>query len=88
MNKLYLVLEYMRRGDLMHVLKGDQSKNTCQPLGDLEVWRIFRLVARGVMYLHQQVRRSLPSPLCSLEPKLARSPASRARCQAERSRRC
>lgn len=56
MNKLYLVLEYMRRGDLMHVLRGEHSTNTCQALGDLEVWRIFRLVARGVQYLHQQVR--------------------------------
>jgi serine/threonine protein kinase len=55
-NKLYLVLEYMRRGDLMHVLKGDNSTNSCQPLGDLEVWRILRQVSQGLKYLHTQVR--------------------------------
>ena len=55
MNKLYLVLEYMKRGDLMHVLKGDNSSNTCTPMSDVETWRVFRQVTKGLQYLHQQV---------------------------------
>lgn len=43
----------------MHVLKGDQSSNSCQPLGDQEVWAIFRQVTKGLQYLHQQVGRSV-----------------------------
>ena len=53
-NKLYLVLEYMKRGDLMHIQKGDPKSYSCQPLGDREVWHIFRQVAQGLQYLHDQ----------------------------------
>lgn len=60
-NKMYLILEYMKKGDMVNVLKsrsGDKSSNETdfnfQPLSDLELWNIFRQVAAGIRYLHYQ----------------------------------
>lgn len=44
-NKLYLVLEYMRRGDLMQIMDG-------KPMDDNDTWDIMRQVIRGLKYLH------------------------------------
>jgi len=41
-NKLYLVLEYLRGGDLF----------TNEKLNDLQVWNIARQVIQGLAYLH------------------------------------
>ena len=51
LNKLYLVLEYMRLGDLMHLLNGDSTK--CDPMSETQVWHVFRQVAVGLEYVHQ-----------------------------------
>lgn len=42
-NKLYLVLEYMKRGDLY----------SSDALGDCRVWSIARQILRGLSYLHR-----------------------------------
>lgn len=59
-NKLYLVLEYMKKGDLLNVLKkqnGNNSsggKDSIEPMSDRQLWNIFRQVVSGVIYLHYQ----------------------------------
>ena len=59
-NKMYLILEYMKKGDLINILKsrgggggGDDDYNF-QPLSNIELWNIFRQVAAGIRYLHFQ----------------------------------
>ena len=66
MNKLYLVLEFMKKGDLLNYLKerditGDDTEKTDKrksktfsPLSDHELWIIFKQVVAGVRYLHYQ----------------------------------
>ena len=44
-NKLYLVMEYMKGGDLMKVVNKS-------PMDDSDVWDIARQVIRGLKYLH------------------------------------
>lgn len=53
---MYLVLEYMKKGDLINILKKRDSSNEgdFQPLSDLEVWQIFRQLIAGIRYLHFQ----------------------------------
>ena len=63
-NKMYLVVEYMKKGDLINVIKskypeGDTSKGggdnfAANILSDHEIWNIFRQLAAGVRYLHYQ----------------------------------
>lgn len=57
-NKLYLVLEYMKKGDLINVLKSrdspDGGEDEFVPLSDRQLWNIFRQVVSGVIYLHYQ----------------------------------
>ena len=54
-NKMYLVVEYMKKGDLINVLKSrSDSKAELPTLGDSEIWNIFRQLAAGVRYLHYQ----------------------------------
>jgi [calcium/calmodulin-dependent protein kinase] kinase len=62
-NKMYLVLEYMKRGDLVNVLKkrGGVDPNAVvtaetqfSPLSDFEVWNITRQLVAGIRYLHFQ----------------------------------
>lgn len=58
-NKLYLVLEYMKKGDLLNVLKkqnnsGSGNKDSIEPMSDRQLWNIFRQVVSGVIYLHYQ----------------------------------
>jgi [calcium/calmodulin-dependent protein kinase] kinase len=56
-NKMYLVLEYMKNGDLLNVLKERQhvvQSDGVTSLPDLELWNIFRQVVAGVRYLHFQ----------------------------------
>ena len=55
-NKLYLLLEYMKGGDLVAVLKKrtDTEGGGYVTLGDVELWNVFRQVAAGVRYLHYQ----------------------------------
>jgi serine/threonine protein kinase/serine/threonine protein phosphatase PrpC len=54
---MYLVLEYMKNGDLLNVLKERQhvvQSDGVTSLPDLELWNIFRQVVAGVRYLHFQ----------------------------------
>ena len=61
---MYLVLEYMKMGDLIKVLKdrGEEMgvvKDSSNPegfvtLNDQELWHIFRQVVFGIKYLHRQ----------------------------------
>lgn len=66
---MYLVLEYMKKGDLINVLKdrenatpsGNSSSSGGMKavgghtiLSDLELWNIFRQIVAGVRYLHYQ----------------------------------
>ncbi len=62
-NKMYLILEYMKKGDLINILqRNSQNAGTSAegkiegftPLSDLELWNIFRQVAAGIRYLHFQ----------------------------------
>ncbi len=62
-NKMYLLLEYMKRGDLVNVLKkrGGVDPNAAvtaetqfSPLSDFEVWNITRQLVAGIRYLHFQ----------------------------------
>ena len=68
-NKMYLVLEYMKMGDLINILKRrqhDGNESSIQdvsnsnnasgfsPLSDYEVWNIFRQLTQGIKYLHMQ----------------------------------
>lgn len=46
MNKLYLVLEYCKKGDLMNILNGDTRTVTCDPMNDTDVWYIMRQVKK------------------------------------------
>ena len=52
-NKLYLVLEYCKNGDLMQMTKGDARTNSCTPLTDLQIWDVFRQILKGLKYLHE-----------------------------------
>mmetsp|Transcript_7343 Transcript_7343/g.21671 ORF Transcript_7343/g.21671 Transcript_7343/m.21671 type:complete len:426 (-) Transcript_7343:429-1706(-) len=52
-NKLYLVIEYMKRGDLIQIAK-EPSTKIINPLTDEQVWDICRQVLRGLKYLHNQ----------------------------------
>jgi [calcium/calmodulin-dependent protein kinase] kinase len=54
---MYLVVEYVKKGDLANMLKS-RTEN-CSPgelptLTDGEIWNIFRQLAHGVRYLHYQ----------------------------------
>lgn len=61
---MYLVLEYMKRGDLINFInmREDQenkdnkrkSSKAFVPLTDTELWVIFKEVVAGVRYLHLQ----------------------------------
>lgn len=57
-NKMYLLLEYMKRGDLINILKkrNENENNGSEfiPLTDFEVWNITRQVVAGIRYLHYQ----------------------------------
>ena len=64
-NKLYLVLEYMKRGDLFKVLQervklsneleeNPNGKSQTPYFTELELWNIFRQVSAGLRYLHIQ----------------------------------
>lgn len=48
-NKLYLVLEYCKKGDLMNILNGDTRTVTCDPMNDADVWYIMRQVGAGII---------------------------------------
>lgn len=57
---MYLVLEYMKMGDLVNILKSrgidgtENKEGQFTPLNDIEVWNIFRQVVSGIKYLHYQ----------------------------------
>ncbi|GMH50991.1 hypothetical protein TL16_g00921 [Triparma laevis f. inornata] len=51
-NKLYLVLQYCKNGDLMQMTKGNARTNSCNPLTDLQVWDVTRQIMKGLKYLH------------------------------------
>lgn len=66
---MYLVLEYVKLGDLINILKKradpgaaagdakdgkDKDKEEFVPLADLEVWNIARQLVAGIRYLHFQ----------------------------------
>eukprot|EP01039_Chlorochromonas_danica_P003691 gene3691-4038_t len=65
-NKIYLVLEYVKMGDLVNILKKRSEMNkdkekdkekgddSFTPLTDLEVWNILRQLIAGIRYLHFQ----------------------------------
>ncbi len=44
LNKVYLVLEYMKKGDLMKILNGDARRVECDPMSIIDVWHVFRQV--------------------------------------------
>ena len=50
-NKLYLILEYMKRGDLMQLSRDPKTRRVI-PLTDEQVWDVTRQVIRGLKYLH------------------------------------
>ena len=45
-NKLYLVLEYMKRGDLMQLLRGDAKSYECDAMSERALWHVFRRAAQ------------------------------------------
>lgn len=57
-NKMYLVLEYMKKGDLINILKKAATDNSAEnqggfiPLTDYDCWQIFRQLISGIRYLH------------------------------------
>ena len=63
---MYLVLEYMKKGDLINVLKDREASSLSangqcaltgvqgSSLSDVELWNIFRQVVAGIRYLHYQ----------------------------------
>ena len=66
---MYLVLEYMKKGDLINVLQERETFNlngvsngtglntqgqSQSSLSDVELWNIFRQVVAGIRYLHYQ----------------------------------
>jgi [calcium/calmodulin-dependent protein kinase] kinase len=51
-NKMYLVLEYCKRGDLMQMTKGNARTNSCNILPEFQVWEVMRQVLHGLKYLH------------------------------------
>lgn len=63
-NKIYLLLEYVKRGDLINILRKRKSESSNTPLAandesfqslsDLEIWNIFRQLVAGIRYLHFQ----------------------------------
>lgn len=53
-NKLYLVLEYMKCGDLMQMLNGDSKSYICDCMNERALWHVFRQVGCGLEYLHLQ----------------------------------
>ena len=53
-NKLYLVLEYMKLGDLMQIMRGDAKRYRCDAMGEGPLWTCIRQVASGLDYLHAQ----------------------------------
>lgn len=50
-NKMYLVMEYMKRGDLLQIASDPSTKSTT-PLTDEQVWDVCRQVLKGLKYLH------------------------------------
>jgi serine/threonine protein phosphatase PrpC/tRNA A-37 threonylcarbamoyl transferase component Bud32 len=53
-NKLYLVLEYMKLGDLMQIMRGDAKVYRCDRMREAPLWTVFRQVTSGLEYLHLQ----------------------------------
>uniref|UniRef100_A0A7S2BV78 Uncharacterized protein n=1 Tax=Octactis speculum TaxID=3111310 RepID=A0A7S2BV78_9STRA len=53
-NKLYLVVEYMKGGDLMQMQEGDSRSFSCLCMTDTQIWRVLEQVALGLKYLHSQ----------------------------------
>jgi len=51
-NKLYMILEYMKNGDLMQITQSDLNSSRSKPLSDEQVWDIARQILRGLKYLH------------------------------------
>jgi len=39
-NKMYLVLEYCKNGDLMQMTKGNARTNSCNILPEFQVWEV------------------------------------------------
>jgi [calcium/calmodulin-dependent protein kinase] kinase len=57
-DSLYLVLEYMRKGDLLQMRgapdDGPGGGLRCRPMQERELWFIFRQVVQGLAYLKQE----------------------------------
>jgi hypothetical protein len=59
---MYLVLEYMKMGDLVNILKkqgteegtASKDKDGFTPLLDPDLWHIFKQLVAGINYLHEQ----------------------------------
>ena len=58
---MYLVLEFMEKGDLINYLKDKDTDNAGKKGGtamkamfDPELWHIFKQVVSGIRYLHYQ----------------------------------
>ncbi len=49
LNKLYLVLVYMKKGDLMKILNGDARRVECNPMDIKDLWHVFRQVLHEIL---------------------------------------
>ena len=81
-NKLYLVLEYMKGGDLMQIQQGDSKSYSCQAMvrrGVGRYLRIGRVVAIALAPSHWMPSlttasdRQLPPPTLERQPGVARA---------------
>lgn len=53
-NKLFLVLEYMKQGDLLAMQRTKSKDGSCEPMDDKELHCILLQVLLGLLYLHDQ----------------------------------
>ena len=50
-NKLYLVIEYMKGGDMMQLQEGDPKTYSCKPMPDNLLLRVLSQVLKQIIYI-------------------------------------